>query len=124
MRSQGPPFQISPACTALELMGVPMGDDGVALLASLLPTSPQLQRLELTMVGMGAAGGRYLADALVPRPGSGGISGGGGSEGSKLTALKIETCGLGDEAAEALASALTGIEGIQVQTEWICAACE
>jgi len=98
-------------------MGVPMGDDGVALLASLLPSSPQLQRLELTMVGMGAAGGRYLADALVPLRGSGSSSSGGG--GSKLTALKIETCGLGDEGAQALAGALTGTKGSfnQEQTE-------
>lgn len=110
MRSLLPPFQIAPSCTALELMGVPMGDDGVALLASLLPSSPQLQRLELTMVGMGAAGGSYLADALVPRRGSSGRSSGGGG-GSKLTALKIETCGLGDEGAQALAGALAGTKG-------------
>jgi hypothetical protein len=100
VRAQGPPFKLPPACSALELMGVPLGDDGVALLAGLLPASPQLQRLELTAVGMGPLGAKHLAQALAPS----GVNGGG----VQLVALKVETCGLGDDGVEALADALAG----------------
>lgn len=107
VRAQGPPFELPAACAALELMGVALGDDGVALLAGLLPASPQLQRLELTMVGMSPAGAKHLARALAPVG-----RGGQGGKGAKLAALKVETCSLGDAGVEALADALAGIQKI------------